>query len=179
MAPEIFQKKGHGKPVDMWAIGVITFFLLCGYTPFDRESNVEEIQAICAADYAFEPAEYWANVSDTARDFINRCLTIDPAARMTPKQALAHPWLSSTEAHGVLDPESPMGEMRDLLPNVRRNFDAKKTWKKAIFGVRWLGAAQVQRHVMNDEEKKLVDGVNEGKKQAEEENVDHVLAQED
>jgi serine/threonine protein kinase len=38
MAPEIFRKIGHGKPVDIWAIGVITYFLLCGYTPFDRGS---------------------------------------------------------------------------------------------------------------------------------------------
>ena len=42
MAPEIFKKEGHGKPVDIWAIGVIAYFLLCGYTPFDRENNVDE-----------------------------------------------------------------------------------------------------------------------------------------
>ena len=39
MAPEIFKKSGHGKPVDVWAIGVIAYFLLCGYTPFDRDSK--------------------------------------------------------------------------------------------------------------------------------------------
>lgn len=87
MAPEIFKKQGHGKPVDSWALGVIAYFLLCGeralcaprylllersrlnpvthagYTPFDRDSQVDEIQAICSADFAFEPAEYWADVS--------------------------------------------------------------------------------------------------------------------
>lgn len=55
MAPEIFKKAGHGKPVDIWAIGVITYFLLCGYTPFDRDSQYEEMQAICNGDYKFEP----------------------------------------------------------------------------------------------------------------------------
>lgn len=49
---------------DIWAIGVITYFLLCGYTPFDRDTNVEEMQAILAADYNFEPANYWQGVSD-------------------------------------------------------------------------------------------------------------------
>lgn len=49
----------------MWAIGVITYFLLCGYTPFDRDSHVDEMEAILAADYKFEPADYWENVSDT------------------------------------------------------------------------------------------------------------------
>lgn len=42
---------------------MITYFLLCGYTPFDRDSNLEEMQAILAADYKFEPADYWQDVS--------------------------------------------------------------------------------------------------------------------
>ncbi|KAH8921685.1 putative calmodulin-dependent protein kinase type 1 [Atractiella rhizophila] len=168
MAPEIFQKKGHGKPVDIWAIGVITYFLLCGYTPFDRESNVEEIQAICSANYAFEPVEYWQNVSDTARDFIRRCLVIDPSARMTTQQALDHPWLSS---------DKPQGEDKDLLPNVRKNFDAKKTWKKALLGIKWLGAAQRQATLqLGQEEKQVMEDVEEGKRQAEEEKPSEVLA---
>jgi calcium/calmodulin-dependent protein kinase I len=49
---------------DIWAIGVITYFLLCGYTPFDRDSNLDEMQAILIADYKFEPAEYWRGVSE-------------------------------------------------------------------------------------------------------------------
>ena len=65
-APEIFKKTGHGKPVDLWAIGVITYFLLCGYTPFDRESSKEEMQAILNADYKFEE-EYWEGVSDIGK----------------------------------------------------------------------------------------------------------------
>ena len=64
MAPEIFKKSGHGKPVDIWAIGVITYFLLCGYTPFDKDDSIAEIRAICDAAYKFEPAEYWKNVSN-------------------------------------------------------------------------------------------------------------------
>ena len=49
---------------DIWAIGVITYFLLCGYTPFDRDSNLEEMQAILEADYSFSPDEYWRGVSE-------------------------------------------------------------------------------------------------------------------
>ena len=49
---------------DVWAIGVITYFLLCGYTPFDRDTNLEEMQAILAADYKFEPVDYWQDVSE-------------------------------------------------------------------------------------------------------------------
>ncbi|OLL24233.1 Calcium/calmodulin-dependent protein kinase type I isoform A, partial [Neolecta irregularis DAH-3] len=57
MAPEIFRKSGHGKPVDVWALGVITYFLLSGMLPFDRDSNAEEMQAILQGEYAFEPGE--------------------------------------------------------------------------------------------------------------------------
>ncbi|KIW61004.1 hypothetical protein PV05_01175 [Exophiala xenobiotica] len=133
MAPEIFKKTGHGKPVDIWAIGVITYFLLCGYTPFDRDSNLEEMQAILAADYSFTPVEYWRNVSDAARDFINRCLTIDPRARMTAHQALQHPWIKPEDP---TSPEKAAGEGQDLLPTVKKNFNARRTLHKAIDTVR-------------------------------------------
>lgn len=127
MAPEIFKKSGHGKPVDVWAIGVITYFLLCGYTPFDRDSNLEEMQAILVADYSFTPMEYWRGVSLTARQFIKRCLTIDPNDRMTAHEALSHPWIAG--------PDTDRGE-EDLLPTVKKNFNARRTLHKAIDTVR-------------------------------------------
>ncbi|KAI9749718.1 MAG: T-complex protein 1 subunit eta [Chaenotheca gracillima] len=125
MAPEIFKKTGHGKPVDVWAIGVITYFLLCGYTPFDRDSNLEEMQAILIADYSFTPIEYWRGVSEQARLFIRRCLTIEPTQRMTAHEALSHPFV--TEEHR---------KEADLLPVVKKNFNARRTLHAAIDTVR-------------------------------------------
>lgn len=120
MAPEIFQKTGHHKPVDVWAIGVITYFLLCGYTPFDRDTSAEEMSAIMAADYAFEPEEYWQDVSDTARDFITKCLKVDPSERMTAQQCLEHPFLAHPQANGTKNDASVSSET-DLLPHVMSN----------------------------------------------------------
>ncbi|KAK5016175.1 Calcium/calmodulin-dependent protein kinase type I [Cryomyces antarcticus] len=125
MAPEIFKKSGHGKPVDIWAIGVITYFLLCGYTPFDRDSNLEEMQAIVVADYSFTPREYWRGVSMDARSFIKSCLTIDPTQRLTSHNALSHPWIAGGEKTD-----------EDLLPTVKKNFNARRTLHKAIDTVR-------------------------------------------
>ncbi|KAL0581683.1 Calcium/calmodulin-dependent protein kinase type I [Marasmius crinis-equi] len=136
MAPEIFKKTGHGKPVDVWAMGVIAYFLLAGYTPFDRDSQQAEMEAIIAGDYKFEPHEYWANVSDTARDFIRDCLTIDPANRPTAEQALNHKWLADDKPHFVPDPTSPTGGPTDLLPHVKKAFNAKQLWRKAAFSIR-------------------------------------------
>ncbi|EIW53194.1 Pkinase-domain-containing protein [Trametes versicolor FP-101664 SS1] len=140
MAPEIFKKTGHGKPVDVWAMGVITYFLLCGYTPFDRDTQQQEMEAIIAGDYHFEPAdkpaeEYWANVSDTAKDFVRTCLTIDPTSRPTAAEMLEHKWLASDQRHFVPDPASPSGGPTNLLPHIQKAFDAKKTFRKAVFSM--------------------------------------------
>ncbi|CAG8495908.1 2451_t:CDS:2 [Gigaspora margarita] len=117
--------------VDLWAIGVITYFLLCGYTPFDREDSQEEMQAILRADYKFEPPEYWEGISPQAKDFIKKLLVVDPSQRLTAEQALHHVWLQEPLP-------SPVGVNFDLLPNVRTNFDARKTFKKAVDTVRLI-----------------------------------------
>ncbi|KAG8991447.1 hypothetical protein FRB94_005326 [Tulasnella sp. JGI-2019a] len=135
MAPEIFKKIGHSKPVDIWAMGVITYFLLCGYTPFDRENQQEEAAAICRGDYKFEPVEYWANVSEIAKSFVRACLTIDQHKRPTAAEALKHPWLASIKPHFVVDPQSSTGQPADLLPQFQKAFNAKKTFRKAVLGV--------------------------------------------
>ena len=92
------------------------------------------MQAILQADYSFTPIEYWRNVSTAARDFIKKCLTIDPKQRMTAHQALQHPWINSE------DPMSPeqqkSGGAEDLLPTVKKNFNARRTLHKAIDTVR-------------------------------------------
>ena len=72
---------------------IVIHHFYAGYTPFDRDTQQQEMEAIIAGDYAFEPAEYWSNVSDTARSFVTECLTIDPASRPTAEQALAHKWV--------------------------------------------------------------------------------------
>ena len=135
MAPEIFKKTGHGKPVDLWALGVITYFLLCGYTPFDRDSDFEEMQAILNADYSFTPVEYWRGVSDSAKDFIRRCLTIDPAKRMTAHEALQHPFVAGWARVAAAGGEAA-DKGTNLLPTVKKNFNARRTLHAAIDTVR-------------------------------------------
>lgn len=144
MAPEIFKKTGHGKPVDVWAIGVITYFLLCGYTPFDRDSNLEEMQAILVADYSFTPVEYWRGVSESARDFIRRCLTIDQSQRITAHQALSHPFVA-----GQVKKDGD-GKGNDLLPTVKKNFNARRTLHAAIDTVRAINKLREGQHGMMD-----------------------------
>ncbi|KAL5000212.1 kinase-like domain-containing protein [Aspergillus recurvatus] len=145
MAPEIFDKSGHGKPVDIWAIGVITYFMLCGYTPFDRETNLEEVQAIATANFTFTPVEYWRGVSQEARDFIKRCLTVNPKKRMTAHQALQHPWINPP-----YDTTDDLGSGEDLLPNIKKNFNARRTLHKAIDTVRAINKLRENGGLMMD-----------------------------
>ncbi len=92
------------------------------------------MQAILIADYSFAPFEFWRGVSQNAREFIKRCLTVDPVQRMTSHQALQHPWIKGG------DPLSPQkgagGKEEDLLPVIRKNFNARRTLHKAIDTVR-------------------------------------------
>lgn len=88
------------------------------------------MQAILAAEYSFTPLEYWRGISKEARDFINRCLTIDPQKRMTAHEALQHTWVNPP-----YDP-SKIGTGEDLLPTVKKNFNARRTLHRAIDTVR-------------------------------------------
>ncbi|KAI9595472.1 kinase-like domain-containing protein [Syncephalis fuscata] len=155
MAPEIFLKKGYGAEVDMWAIGVITYFLLCGYTPFDRETNAEEIQAIIQAEYAFEPKEYWVDISEDAKNFIKSTLMTDPHQRLTANDALNHPWLQAakecaeTVKKGEAAPITPSGDS-NLLPSLKKNFNARRTLRKAIDMVRLVNKLSQEYGVVDE-----------------------------
>ncbi|KAI1756547.1 calcium/calmodulin-dependent protein kinase [Xylaria castorea] len=102
-APEVMLKKGHGKPVDMWSMGVITYTLLCGYSPF-RSENLQDLINECSTANVVFHERYWRDVSDDAKDFIMCLLRPDADDRRTSSQALKHPWLSGETAtdHNLL-----------------------------------------------------------------------------
>jgi calcium/calmodulin-dependent protein kinase I len=79
-APEVMEKKGHSKPVDLWSLGVITYTLLCGYSPFRSETMSDLIEECRNEKVIFHP-RYWSDVSDDAKDFIKCLLKADPKKR--------------------------------------------------------------------------------------------------
>uniref|UniRef100_A0A8C4SPU2 calcium/calmodulin-dependent protein kinase n=1 Tax=Erpetoichthys calabaricus TaxID=27687 RepID=A0A8C4SPU2_ERPCA len=93
LSPEVLRKDPYGKPVDLWACGVILYILLVGYPPFWDEDQHRLYQQIKAGAYDF-PSPEWDTVTPEAKDLINKMLTINPAKRITAAEALKHPWIS-------------------------------------------------------------------------------------
>jgi calcium/calmodulin-dependent protein kinase I len=89
-APEVMLKRGHGKPVDIWSLGVITYTLLCGYSPF-RSENLADLIDECQRGRPVFHERYWKEVSKDAKDFIGLMLQPDPADRPTSEVSFLCP----------------------------------------------------------------------------------------
>uniref|UniRef100_A0A667YPB1 Serine/threonine-protein kinase DCLK2 n=1 Tax=Myripristis murdjan TaxID=586833 RepID=A0A667YPB1_9TELE len=95
VAPEIIAETGYGLKVDIWAAGVITYILLCGFPPFRGSSDDQEVlfDQILMGQLEF-PLPYWDNVSDTAKALIRSMLEVEVDQRYTALQVLEHPWVT-------------------------------------------------------------------------------------
>ncbi|XP_048385229.1 serine/threonine-protein kinase H1-like [Stegostoma tigrinum] len=97
IAPEILLRKPYTNAVDMWALGVISYILLSGTMPFEDENRTRLYRMILKCEYSYV-GEPWPNVSNLAKDFIDKLITIDPNERMAAAQALKHPWVVTMAA---------------------------------------------------------------------------------
>uniref|UniRef100_A0A8C2FPY2 Serine/threonine-protein kinase DCLK2 n=1 Tax=Cyprinus carpio TaxID=7962 RepID=A0A8C2FPY2_CYPCA len=95
VAPEIVAETGYGLKVDIWAAGVITYILLCGFPPFRGSTDDQEalFDQIMMGQLDF-PLPYWDNVSDSAKALITCMLQVEVEQRYTALQVLDHPWVN-------------------------------------------------------------------------------------
>ncbi|NP_001182467.1 serine/threonine-protein kinase DCLK1 isoform 5 [Mus musculus] len=95
VAPEIIAETGYGLKVDIWAAGVITYILLCGFPPFRGSGDDQEVlfDQILMGQVDF-PSPYWDNVSDSAKELINMMLLVNVDQRFSAVQVLEHPWVN-------------------------------------------------------------------------------------
>merc|ERR1740130_2083298 len=95
MAPEIFRARwepeGYGRQCDMWSVGVVTFVILSGQTPFPDEPPLLYDQ-IAAGKYNFD-SDQWLGVSKEAQNIVTRLMDINVETRLTPDEVLRHPFV--------------------------------------------------------------------------------------
>lgn len=93
VAPEIIAEKGYGVKVDIWAAGVITYILLCGFPPFRSGEEQEELfQQILHGRFEF-PSPHWDGISAAAKGLISGMLQLDEQQRFSAVEVLEHPWV--------------------------------------------------------------------------------------
>ncbi|XP_061916297.1 serine/threonine-protein kinase DCLK1-like isoform X1 [Entelurus aequoreus] len=125
VAPEIIAEKGYGLKVDIWAAGVITYILLCGFPPFSCGEDQEVLlEHILRSDLEF-PAPHWDNVSDSAKALISGMLQVDVDQRLSAAQALEHPWVNWCAGY-LLAQDDGVSENQQQLPvamRIRKHFN--------------------------------------------------------
>jgi calcium/calmodulin-dependent protein kinase I len=130
VAPEMLKGELYGKPVDMWALGVILYILLCGFPPFYEDDTSELFKIIKKGEYEFfEP--YWDEVSDEAKDLVSKLLVVDPEKRYTAVQAKEHPWMKAFYDKNV---ESASTILPHFQGNLRK-YQARRRFKGIVYGV--------------------------------------------
>ncbi|XP_076699647.1 death-associated protein kinase 1 isoform X2 [Callospermophilus lateralis] len=126
VAPEIVNYEPLGLEADMWSIGVITYILLSGASPFLGDTKQETLANVSAVNYEFED-EYFSNTSALAKDFIRRLLVKDPKKRMTIQDSLQHPWIKPKDTQQALSRKASAVNMEKF-----KKFAARKKWKQSV-----------------------------------------------
>ncbi|AYU77762.1 mitogen-activated protein kinase kinase 3, putative [Leishmania donovani] len=93
MAPEILLEKNYGKPVDMWAMGVMAHVMFLGRYPFQARTEAALTKDICRGYRPREEGGGGLRCPPLLQDFISQLLLYDPLRRMSAKDALKHPWI--------------------------------------------------------------------------------------
>lgn len=126
VAPEVVNYEPLGLEADMWSIGVITYILLSGASPFLGENKQETLANVSAVDYEFDE-EYFSSTSALARDFIARLLVKDPKKRMTILDSLQHPWIKPKDTQQALSRKESAVNMEKF-----KKFAARRKWKQSV-----------------------------------------------
>lgn len=139
VAPEVLLGHSYDEQVDVWAVGVITYILLCGYEPFyDERGDQAMFRKILRGEFTFNSPN-WDNVSLNAKDLVRRMLALDPKKRITAREAYSHCWVKGQAAN-----KQHMEETVDQM----RAFNARRRLKAVIDLV--ATAVHVSNHCNNN-----------------------------
>ncbi|RVE66715.1 hypothetical protein OJAV_G00110190 [Oryzias javanicus] len=123
VAPEVISYEPLSTAADMWSIGVITYILLSGMSPFQGDTDEETLRNVVAMKYEFEDP-YFKTTSSMAKDFIQKLLVKEPRQRMTADECLLHPWIKPITRRQVANRNRSSINMKSF-----KRFNAKRKWK--------------------------------------------------
>lgn len=123
IAPEVINYEPLSVASDMWSIGVITYILLSGLSPFQGDTDEETLRNIVDMKYEFEE-QYFSQTSDMAKDFIEKLLIKDPSERMTAEECLLHPWIKPLTRKQAANRSRSSINMKNF-----KKFNARRKWR--------------------------------------------------
>ena len=131
VAPEIVKNDPYGVQVDMWSLGVIAYILLCGFPPFYDDNNQALFKSIKRGQYEY-PSPFWDDVSDIARDLIDKLLVLDPEKRYTAQQVLDHPFLK--------DESNASAKHLTHFSKCMKSYNARRKFRAGIMSLQAISA---------------------------------------
>uniref|UniRef100_G1L205 Myosin light chain kinase 3 n=1 Tax=Ailuropoda melanoleuca TaxID=9646 RepID=G1L205_AILME len=128
LAPEVVNYEFVSFPTDMWSVGVITYMLLSGLSPFLGETDAETMNFIVNCSWDFD-ADAFEGLSEEAKDFISRLLVKEKSCRMSATQCLKHEWLNNLPA------KASKSKVRLKSQLLLQKYLAQRKWKKHFYVV--------------------------------------------
>ncbi|NWT55430.1 MYLK3 kinase, partial [Erythrocercus mccallii] len=128
LAPEVVNYDFVSFPTDMWSVGVITYMLLSGLSPFLGETDAETMNYVVNCSWDFD-AEAFEQLSEDAKDFISRLLVKEKSCRMSATQCLKHEWLNNLPA------KAQKSKLRLKSQLLLQSYMAHRKWKKHFYVV--------------------------------------------
>uniref|UniRef100_A0A8D2ANX4 Myosin light chain kinase 2, skeletal/cardiac muscle n=1 Tax=Sciurus vulgaris TaxID=55149 RepID=A0A8D2ANX4_SCIVU len=128
LSPEVVNYDQISDKTDMWSLGVITYMLLSGLSPFLGDDDTETLNNVLSANWYFDEETFEA-VSDEAKDFVSNLIVKDQGARMSAAQCLAHPWLNN------LAEKAKRCNRRLKSQILLKKYLMKRRWKKNFIAV--------------------------------------------
>ncbi|XP_059540616.1 myosin light chain kinase 2, skeletal/cardiac muscle-like [Myotis daubentonii] len=128
LSPEVVNYDQISDKTDMWSMGVITYMLLSGLSPFLGDDDTETLNNVLAANWYFDEETFEA-VSDEAKDFVSHLIVKEQGARMSTAQCLAHPWLNN------LAEKAKRCNRRLKSQILLKKYLMKRRWKKNFIAV--------------------------------------------
>nr|XP_054500449.1 myosin light chain kinase 2, skeletal/cardiac muscle [Agelaius phoeniceus] len=128
LSPEVVNYEQVSYTTDMWSMGVITYMLLSGLSPFLGDDDTETLNNVLAANWYFDE-ETFESVSNEAKDFVSNLIIKDKSARMSADQCLRHPWLNN------LAEKAKRSNRRLKSQVLLKKYVMRRRWKKNFIGV--------------------------------------------